>query len=444
MGKSVGSRRGRSLYHATARILVGIVLTLIGGPATLGPSAAADILRLTNGGSVEGEILESNQQVYKVRTVVGMVTLPAEAVAGVERTPSPFAQYATRARDAANTTDDQFELAKWCGERGLSGERRQHLLRVVQLDPNHAPAREALGYVRVGSLWVEGRTAAPREAARGPAAVARTVTEAQAEDQRLASAIQGQWRRQIRAVRRALLESPRTQQVFSGREKILAIDDPLAILPLVQELGRGSRGSRLVLVEALSRFSQDEATLNLAVLALVDGDESVRDRTLSELRKREDPRIVPQYRRALLSDDDELIRRAAVALGRLQATEAIPDLIKVLTAQRRKLVEVPIRRYWSGMAAPFQSTTVQIGGGANVVIRPQIGLGESVTSGDGRVVRVMGRAGRGFVPAAHTKLERRNVTVYRTEVLESLKLITGRNFGFEPDQWQRWYEEQKQ
>ncbi len=35
------------------------------------------------------------------------------------------------------------------------------------------------------------------------------------------------------------------------------------------------------------------------------------------------------------------------------------------------------------------------------------------------------------------------VTVYRTEVLEALRRLTGQDFGFEREPWQRWYEARK-
>jgi hypothetical protein len=38
----------------------------------------------------------------------------------------------------------------------------------------------------------------------------------------------------------------------------------------------------------------------------------------------------------------------------------------------------------------------------------------------------------------------RDVTVFRTEVLEALRTITGQDFGFEHAAWRRWYEERRQ
>ena len=68
--------------------------------------------------------------------------------------------------------------------------------------------------------------------------------------------------------------------------------------------------------------------MNLAVLALIDPSESVREPCVAELVRRHDPRVIAQYREALHSDSDAIIRRAAYALGRLDAKVAIPDLIE--------------------------------------------------------------------------------------------------------------------
>jgi hypothetical protein len=40
-------------------------------------------------------------------------------------------------------------------------------------------------------------------------------------------------------------------------------------------------------------------------------------------------------------------------------------------------------------------------------------------------------------------IQERDVTVYRSEVLDALRLITGEDFGFDEAAWRRWYEEQK-
>jgi len=48
-----------------------------------------------------------------------------------------------------------------------------------------------------------------------------------------------------------------------------------------------------------------------------------------------------------------------------------------------------------------------------------------------------------FGGTIENKWERRDVVVYRTEVLEALRQITGQQYGFDAAEWLRWYEEQK-
>jgi hypothetical protein len=384
------------------------------------PAAPADILHLTNGGLINGEILETSERGYKVRTVVGTVTVALDAVREIESAPSLFQEYERRQSEAEQTPAAQFDLAQWCEQVGLNAERRRHLLRSLELDPDHEPARAALGFVRVGELWVEARTilerAAPRSAESGAA-----------EAEKLAAVIQTEWYRRLRAIRSNLLDSPQERLVAEGRTKVLEIADPLAIVPLSDVLSRGSVSAREVLVEVLSRFAEDEATMNLAALALVDNDAHVRRLALRELERRSDPRVGAQFRRALGTNNEALLRRAAEGLGTLKFEPAVPDLIGLLTVQRRRRVETPVRGFLGGWNESCGGPrTILIGSGTRVIYTPRIGVaiaGEFLSSG------------------THSQV--RDVTVFRTEVLEALKQITGQNFGFDEAAWRRWYEEHK-
>lgn len=411
------ARAGRLPVPAAAGLLAAWVLFAL-------PAALADVIHLKNGGVVEGDILERTETTYRVRTSVGTVSLPVDAVERIEPRESPLVEYARRKAQAADTPADQTALAEWCESVGLGAERRRHLQRAIELDPDYEPARLALGFVRIGGLWVDGRAPEKPSPASAPASAPAASRPADSEeDARLVAAVQSDWFRRIRAIRSNLLEGSSERLLAEGRRRILEIRDPLAILPLTRVLSTGPRAAREVLVEALAQFPQDEATLNLAVLALLDDDEGVRRRALTELLRRQDPRVIPQFREALYTNSDKLIRRAAIALGTLQAAAAIPDLIDVLTAQRRRIVEVPV--YIASYERSFDTiSSISLGGLTSVRYRPSIGVV--------------------FNPSvfADTALAERDVTVFRTEVLEALKAITGQNFGFDAAAWRRWYEEQ--
>lgn len=390
--------------------------------------AAADVFHLKNGGTVEGELIEQTDIGYRVRTSVGIITLPLDAVDRIESTETPFAEYDRRRDELADTAAAHFELAEWCRSVDLRAERRRHLMRAIELEPDFVPAREALGYVRINGLWVDGRSepASQPAAESAPATQPATAPATPEEEERLIQSIQTEWYRRIRAIRQHLVESSTERLALEGRRRILEINDPLAILPMTRVLSAGNRVSREVLVAALSQFPLDEATLNLSMIALADDDAIVRRAALLELQRRSDPRVIPQFREALYTDNDHLIRRAAVALGMLDAKEAVLDLMEVLTAQRRRLVEVPVTQYFLNTTRAFdRQTTLSFGGFTTGRYRPAIGI----------------NLGPSAFPQ-QTTLERREVTVFRTEVLEALRTITGQNFGFEAAEWRRWHEEQ--
>jgi hypothetical protein len=317
-----------------SRLSVGaVVLLALAGAGT----APGDTVKLHTGGVLEGELLDAPAGHVRIRTPVGAFTFTDDQVVSIERGRSVFDDYRERLASIDGAPQEHFELSEWCRENGLAGERRAHLLRAIELDPDFADARAALGYVRVGDVWVEGRTRAERE----PPPVA-----AQADADRLAAAAQSQWYRQIRAIRDGMLNATIPRIVAEGERRIREIDDPAAIVPLCELLSEGSRAARAALVEALTRFQQDEATLNLAVFALVDRDAELRRRAVLELARRGDSRVIAHMRKALTTGNDALVRRSAVALAMLNAQAAVPDLISQLTAERRRLVEVPVNRYF--------------------------------------------------------------------------------------------------
>lgn len=390
--------------------------------ALLAMAAPADIIHLSNGNQIEGQILEKTDEGYRVRTSFGTLVVPRDTVKSIEEKPTPFAEYDKRAAAAKDTAGDQTELGLWCRENGLSTQEKKHLNRAIELDPEFEPARSALGFVKVDGVWVDGR-ALVREG--GDKAESKPARESDTDKQ--IAAIQRKWSRQIRAIRQTMLDANSDKLIEEGRKRILKINDPLAVLPLVKNLGDGSLESRRVLVEMLGRFETDEATLNLTVLALVEPDDALRRDAVTLLLKRDDPRVIPQLRKALQSDSDALIRNAAVALGRLKAKAAIPDLIDCLTAQRRKLTEVPVQRYFGALQHEFsRNTTITMPQGNRVRYVPVIGLGAA-----------------GAFVGGESEMQVQDVTVFRTEVQQALVAITGENFGFEEAAWRRWNQERK-
>lgn len=382
----------------------------------------ADVFHLDSGGRVDGELVEKADGNYRIRTTVGTISVPIASVKRIEKKATPFAEYDKRAAKVRPTAKAHFALAEWCGEHDLLSERRKHLEHAIALDTDFVPAREALGFVKEDGKWIIPQPPAP--VAKPAPAVA--VKNDQPDVVEEVAIVQGRYTRQIRALMNGLLKSRNAKLYEQGRERILKIDDPRAILPLSRELGNGNLAMRSLLVESLTRFDDDEATLNLAVLGLVEENETLRHQIINLLLKRDDPRVVSQYRRALHADGDVVVANAAYALGRFKAESAVPDLIGSLKAQRERVIEVTLPGYFASFSNvwhPQRVPSVVDRRGVRYPYSPEVGVLNTSS---------------GF-STLQTRLQRANVIVMRTEVLEALKKITGQNFGFNVGDWTRWY-----
>lgn len=411
-------------YRAVRCLVWGAVFALAAG------TAHADVFYLKSGGTVTGDLIETVGENYRIRASVGEIVLATSAVERIESTPSLFKEYDERAAATPDTAADQAALGAWCDERGLKQQARRHLQRAIELDPEQEVARRLLGYVRVNDVWIDGRpTTEPAGRERRKASEGRDEAEKEKDARdpaRLLAELQGQWTRRIRAIQLTYLKVPNLKQIEEGRKRILAIRDSAAILPLARVLGQGDSISRALLVEALAQFPEDESTLNLAALGLMEPTPEIRRTVFAELARRDDPRVPAQYRKALREDRDSVVANAAEGLATLRVREAIPGLIEALRANRRKAVEVPVQSVYGSMSDAFARPTQVNFGGTNIIyIQPIIG----VTSPASRVENVW---------------QMREVTVFRTQVLEALKSLSGANFGFDQDDWQAWYEEHKE
>ena len=185
------------------------------------------------------------------------------------------AEYERIAPTYPDTAAAQWELAQWCREHKLTAQRQVHLRRVIELEPNHAAARHALGYSRVDGQWVtqeEAMTArgfvrqqrqmdvAPgngncREQAEAGSGPAGMVPEAEALA-RLAG--------DRTATRRPATTSP-----------------PSTIPMAVKGLALGLRDdrdpqARMLFVAALAKIDAPEAARAMAIASIYDSSEEVR------------------------------------------------------------------------------------------------------------------------------------------------------------------------
>lgn len=386
----------------------------------------ADVITTTAGQTIECEVVEDLGKSLRLRTRLGVVDLARKEIAKHEKKKSPWQEYRERRKQCRNTADEHFQLSKWCEQKGLGPERQDELAHALRLDPDHPPTRRALGYERNDAGdWVKP----PSPNLPDPAALEAERLAKQQE--RLVRKIISQWFVKVRAMHDARMTPKRgnfSEAKFRGaRDNILKIRDPLAIPALTGVLSGGNKASRLVLVEALAQFSEDDATMNLVVMALLDPSKQVRRAASDELVRRDDPRVIERLRDALYSEEEGILRHAAAALGVLRAWETVPELVEQLSTEVPGIVRISRAVYLGDVYGTFGGPIRIVNGRRVLVYDPG----------------AIGVLGPGSWVGTDTYYQQTMVSVYRTEVQEALIAISGENFGFDRARWLSWWEANK-
>ncbi len=387
--------------------------------------STADVFVLAEGDQVEGEVVSEQDGALRIRTPAGIFEIESDRIVERRPAPSPWERYEKEQARRPKTAKGFYDLSRWCRENGLRGEQLENLRKVIELDPGHAEARAALGYLRQDGKWVK-----PKKRAKGLSDEERESRRRAKKEEKLIRDLVAEWHVKVQAIYRGRLEGQesRSERFRDGRSQILEIRDPLAIPGLTKVLSQGGAEVRRLLVEALSHFDVDEATMNLLVVAVLDPDATVRDAAATELIGRDkDGRVVGELRGALSNEEEFILRNAASALGVLKAKPAVPDLISVLSTVERQRVRVCYPVFLDGIYNTFGGFRRYHCGGRYLLYQPLC----------------IGVIGPTYPVGTLCSFESRLVSVYRTEVQEALISITGQNFGFDEAAWRRWWRQQE-
>ena len=116
-----------------------------------------DVFVLAQGGQVVGELQnpeQSPRETYVVKGADGVVvTLTRSQVKQWLRPKPEEIEYEKVRSRYADTPEGQWDLSEWCKERKLAAQRKSHLQRVIELDPDNEQAHKALGHVKIEGQW---------------------------------------------------------------------------------------------------------------------------------------------------------------------------------------------------------------------------------------------------------------------------------------------------
>jgi len=214
-------------------------------------------------------------------------------------TDSALLRYEQARRQTPDTAAGHLDMAGWCASRKLFDQARAHLTRLLDFVPDHAEARAALGYVRVGDRWVS------------PGEIRRLQARAAAKA------------RSIERHRKALtplvgrLKSKNPKDRAAARAALLALRDPSMVGAVEAALGSPDPFISQLAIDWMARVDSAEASLVLARYALLHPDETLRTSAVEKLVNRPLHDFVPELLGMLSSPVTTMIQPNFDGQGRL-------------------------------------------------------------------------------------------------------------------------------
>jgi hypothetical protein len=316
----------------------------------------ADVVELRGGGQIEGAVKRNAQEkapyaVVQVDPAL-RIAIPESQIARVAAS-ADLEEYSEKVKATPDDADAQYELARWCKGKTLLAQYRHHLQRAIAVDPDHAKARAALGFVDHEGKWIRYSQLQKERGLIPVAGRYRLPEEVALLDARSESEIDTKrWTREISRLRAAVLRGGDKGAAASAA--LAAIQDPYAAPAMAAELVENVKQPqtlRLFWIERLYVFANRPALEALAKVGLNDPDSVVREKALEVLAKIAPGSAIATYAPMLKSNDNALVNRAANALTYFPDPEMALTLVEALVTEHKK--EIPAD----------QSTTVGFGGG---------------------------------------------------------------------------------
>ena len=254
--------------------------------------AVGEVFLLRSGGRIEGVLVNPDEKPRTSYVISlangGQVTLDAAVVEKVQPVKPELVEYEKVRRQHPDTVQGHLQMSDWCRDHNLTAQRKTHMERVLQLDPDQPDARRFLGYRKFKDQWM---TLEEEMAEKGY--VKRGSTWMTQQDADLYDSRNKQRMAEIEWVKkisrwRAWLDG---RQADQGTKNLRSINDPMAIFGLTERLVKkpDARGdARLLYVEVLGHINIPQAHGPLAMCAIDDPLEEVRLSSLDELEKQKD------------------------------------------------------------------------------------------------------------------------------------------------------------
>jgi hypothetical protein len=304
-------------------------------------------------------------------------------------------------------------MALWCFQHHLLEQSAAHWYGVLNEVPDHAEARQALGFQRIHNRWVSQEE----------------WMEAHSQSQARVQSLRD-WMPRIR--RWAVdLEGSDTKDRLKAIAQLKKISDPSAIPALFTAASQASSNTSVHLIQAISRFRTRDACSALAMIAVQDPNSERGSFATEELKKYPLGFFVPDLMDAMSSEYElkqQVVTRAngtifltSVQMRELKNHYEVAQLDKLMVLDNRTPENLPSQL--------TQSQDVSL---VPVITSPRNFLADqSVSAEIGRTVESNQRE----VELANEQLES-----LQRRISSVLRSTTGVHLGDQPQDWWKWWD----
>ena len=405
----------------------------------------ADVVKLASGGEIRGVVKSPTtkprrgQPVDSGEVVIESLTgseiaVAREHVLFITKRPRNVEEYESLARQVTDTVEGRWDLAEWCRQHGLADHRKEQLQRILELDPEHKPARYGLGHRRQGNQWttpeeVDAELLAAgyvRYKGRLLTTVERDLMESGVSRQRE----QNDWRPKIR-LWLGWFTGRDGQRRADAAVKFRELRDPDAVPAIVDFLlGDANSEIRRLAVQTLAQIDGEAAIPALVRVAIGDADATLQSLAFDAMTADQRTAAVPIIERALRDESNLIVRRAAIVLAKCGVRHAIPALVEALaTSHKMRVPQGP------AYAASFgrDGSTSASGSG----LPPNIEA--ALRAGDLPYGVVIDNSNLRAPPVKWVTVR---VPLQNAEALEALRALSHKDFGYDKRAWRLWWQSQ--
>jgi len=408
------------------------------GVVLLCSPAAADLVRLKNGGEIRGTVprkadLAGAAEITIVTLTGASVVVRRDDIEFVTPRSIKLELYEDRLRDLPDTVEAHWELAEWCRSKKLSRQRTVHLEAILLLDSEHEAAHQALGHRLHNGEWLSHE-----ELMRSRGYVRhkrRWVTQQELDliqKTEAERAAEQKWYGKVR-LWLGWLTGRDADRKREGFRNLTSLEDADAVTALRHFLGEHRDADvRRLFVRILGQIPGPKPIRALVERSLEDESATIRSEAISQLNPEYQDLAIEFYVGALQNDLNPVVRRAALALRTVGTQAEIDELIDALVTQHQYKVTVRI-----------QDQSYAVGSDGSIGMARGTSLPPSV---EGAL-----RAGQlpygAVVVPPRSATRTKTVTVKRDErnpeVRGTLKELTGEDFGYDERTWRLWWAAQK-